>query len=172
MPSCGVPLLGHRWETLKPYPPGSVLMMLNLPRKRASAGMEWSGELQERTLCFQCLGHCSSTLLLGSFICFLCMDFFSPEAWLLLLEACVRWWGWVPVFRALQRDLSHCVWNRIPRADPRECPLSARTKSLSRCDLETVRPHSFKGFVFPFLHVSSVVVLTVDAYSIQPPEET
>lgn len=107
-------------------------------------------------------------------LCFLCMDFFFFH---LRHDYCC----WKPVLggkdeflflRALQRDLSHCVWNRIPRADPREC-VSPRTKSLSRCGLETVRPHSFKGFVFPFLACFwSVVVLTVDAYIIQLPEET
>ena len=51
--------------------------------------------------------------------------------------------------RALQRGLSHCVRNRIPRAGPRD-RLGPRPKSLSGCSLETVRPCSFKGFVSAF----------------------
>ena len=77
-----------------------------------------------------------------------------------------------PFLRALQKDLSHCVWNRIPKADPPD-RLGPRPKSLSGCSLETVRPHSFKGFVFPFpACFRSMVVLTVDAHVIQLPEET
>lgn len=105
---------------------------------------------------------------------FLCMDFF-------FFHLRHDYYCWKPVLggedeflflRALQRGLSHCVWNRIPRADPQDC-LGPRPKSLSGCGLETVRPRSFKGFVSAFPACFwSLVVLTVDAHIIQSPEGT
>lgn len=85
---------------------------------------------------------------------FLCMDFF-------FFHLRHDYYCWKPVLggedeflflRALQRGLSHCVWNRIPRADPQDC-LGPRPKSLSGCGLETGHV-PLKVLFLPSLHVS------------------
>ena len=112
-----------------------------------------------------------------------CWDrsFMFFRVWIFFFHLRHDYYCWKPVLsgedeflflRALQRGLSHCVRNRIPRADPRD-RLSPRPKSLSRCSLETVRPCSFKGFVFAFPACFwSLLVLTVDAHIIQSPKGT
>ena len=156
--------------------PGSMLVMLNLPRETVCLCRCRGGRGAARTDSVLPTPRALLSHLVGTeVLCFFVYGFFF------FFHLRHDYYCWKPVLsgedeflflRALQRGLSHCVRNRIPRADPRD-RLGARPKSLSRCSLETVRPCSFKGFVFAFPACFwSLLVLTVDAHIIQSPKGT
>ena len=157
MPSCWVSLLGHRWETLKPYPrlcardAKSSLEMVRLCRCRAERWAARTGSVLStpQALLFHLVGT--------EVLCFLCMDFFfSPEAWLLLLEACVRRWGWVPVSQSpVERPKPLCL-EQNPQSWSAGPPRS-KAQVSERMRLRDKWGHiPSKVLFFPSLHVSGV----------------